>query len=72
MGKKRIFGAVNEHCRKRMQSFIKAFDPDHLDYADYDKSESITLTMKDGKRIKLDANFNTVDGAWLTVDILDS
>ena len=71
MGKKRIFGAVNEHCRKRLKSFVDAFDPDHLDYADHGDSETITLTMKDGKRIKLDANFNIMDGAWLTVKVLN-
>jgi len=71
MAKKRIFGAVNEHCRKRLKSFVDAFDPERLDYTDYGESESIVLTLKNGKRVKLNANSNTVDGAWITVDILD-
>ena len=70
MAKKRIFGATNKHCTERLKPLADFFDVERLDYTDYDKCESIVLTLKDGRRIKLNAEANTVDGGWLTVDVL--
>ena len=70
MAKQRIFGAVNSACRTRLKRLLDFFDLESIHYDDEGSAENFIMVRKDGKRIKLRAQRDGIEGAWLDSDVL--